>query len=313
MTEPFDLSRARVAAILNLKSGRGNGDGVGAMLEEKLAPRCASFRAVRVGKGQDLVRLATELIADHDLIIAAGGDGTQAAVAQALADSDSSAVMGVIPGGTFNYFARDLHVGETPDEAIETLLNARVEPVSVGDMNGKVFLNNISLGAYPEILERRESFYRRWGRRRVLAYWATLRTLMDLRHPLVLTATVNGEERRFRTALAFVAQSETQLESFGLDAADEVRRDRLPLFIAKAERALPLVGAALRLALGRMSHGEDFELIVSDHFIIDTDRPTRHVAHDGERSRVPAPLELSIRKDALRVLVPANPQAGDRA
>ncbi|WBU63294.1 diacylglycerol/lipid kinase family protein [Paracoccus aerodenitrificans] len=311
MTERFDLSRARVAAIMNRKAGSGNGESVGAMLEDRIAPACAGFTMIRPQKGQNIVSLAADTAREHDVIIAVGGDGTQAAVAQALADADTEKVMGVIPGGTFNYFARDLGVGETPEAAIDTLLNARIENVSVGDMNGKVFLNNISLGAYPEILERREDAYRRFGRRRVLAYWAVLRTLMDLRHPLQLTAIVDGEKREFRTALAFVAQSETQLEAFGLEGADDVRRDRLPLFIAKAERAVPLIGAALRLALGISAHGEDFELIISEKFIINTDRPTRHVAHDGERSRVPAPLNLSIRKDALRVLVPAE-KHGDK-
>ncbi|MFD1794698.1 diacylglycerol kinase [Paracoccus aurantiacus] len=309
MTETFDLSQARVAAILNRKAGSGNGDGVEAMLRERLAPACAAFSAIRPAKGQSLTDIAAAAARDHDLIIAVGGDGTQAAVAQALADHGADVVMGVVPGGTFNYFARDLGVGETPEQAVETLLNAHVAPVSVGDMNGKVFLNNVSLGAYPEILERREDAYRRFGRRRIFAYWAVLRTLMDLRHPLKLTAHVNGETKQFRTALAFVAQSETQLESFGLEGAEDVKRDRLPLFVAKATTARGLIGAALRLALGKTSRGEDFDLIIADEFVINTDRPTRHVAHDGERSRVPAPLKLTIRKGALRVLVPAEPKA----
>ncbi|TKW65300.1 MAG: diacylglycerol kinase [Paracoccus denitrificans] len=309
MSDRFDLSRARVVAILNRKAGRNGGKGVGDLLAEKVAPACASYEAIRPAKGQSLTTIAAQAAKDHDLIIAIGGDGTQAAVAQALADNDTGTVLGVIPGGTFNYFARDLGVGETPEEAIETLLNARIARVSTGDMNGKIFLNNISLGAYPEILERREEAYRRFGRRRFLAYWATLRTLMDLRHPLKLTAHVDGKTLEYQTALAFVAQSETQLDSFGLEGADDVRRDRLPLFVAKAQGGWSLVKAAMRLALGKTSRGEDFDLVIADDFVINTDRPTRHVAHDGERSRVPAPLNLTIRKDALRVLVPAKSKA----
>ena len=308
MSDRFDLSQARVVAILNRKAGRDDSDGIGALLEKKIAPACASYDVVRPGKSESLTDIAARVAKDHDLIIAIGGDGTQAAVAQALADAGGETMLGVIPGGTFNYFARDLGVGDTQEEAIETLLNARIQPVSVGDMNGKIFLNNISLGAYPEILERREATYRRFGRRRFLAYWATLRTLMDLRHPLKLTAHVNGETLEYQTALAFVAQSETQLESSGLQGSEEVKRDKLPLFIAKATNGRALIGAAMRLALGRASHGEDFDLIIADDFVINTDRPTRHVAHDGERSRVPSPLNLTIRKDALRVLVPADPK-----
>lgn len=255
MSDRFDLSKARVAAILNRKAGSGNGDSVQAMLEKQIAPACASFTAIRPAKGESLTDIAAKAARDHDLVIAVGGDGTQAAIAQALADMQDAPVMGVIPGGTFNYFARDLGVGDTPEDAVATLLNARIAPVSVGDMNGKIFLNNISLGAYPEILERREDAYRRFGRRRFLAYWAVLRTLMDLRHPLTLTAHVGDETREFQTALAFVAQSETQLESFGLEGSDDVRRDRLPLFIAKADSGRALIGAAMRLALGKTSRG----------------------------------------------------------
>lgn len=313
MSGKFDLGAARVAAILNVASGKGDGSDIAGLLETRLAPVAGRLDILRVSKGQDLIRLATEAAKSHDLVIAAGGDGTQAAVAQALADLGGDTVMGVIPGGTFNYFARDLHVGDTPAKAVETLLHARVQPVSVGDMNGKVFLNNVSLGAYPEILEKREAAYKRFGRSRFLAYWATLRALMDLRHPLHLTAHVGDETRHFDTALAFVAQSETQLENFGLEGADEVRRDKLPLFIAKAKGPMALVRAALRLALGRTSRGEDFEMIVSDDFVIETDTRTRHVAHDGERSRLPAPLTLTIRKDALRVLVPLEDPPAEKA
>ncbi|MBA4492247.1 diacylglycerol kinase family protein [Paracoccus sp. S1E-3] len=311
MTAKFDLSNARVAAILNAASGKSDGSDTTALLEKLVAPVSGSFDILPIQKGQDLIRLASDAAKSHDLVIAVGGDGTQAAVAQALADLGGETVMGVIPGGTFNYFARDLHVGDTPEEAIQTILNARVQPVSVGDMNGKVFLNNVSLGAYPEILEKREAAYRKFGRSRFLAYWAVLDALRDLRHPLQLTAHVNGETLEFQTALAFVAQSETQLESFGLQGAEDVKRDRLPLFVAKAKTGRGLIAAALRLALGRTSHGEDFDLIIADDFIIHTDSPTRHVAHDGERSRVPAPLKLTIRKDALRVLVPADPVSDD--
>lgn len=307
MAQKFDLGAARVAVILNAASGKSDGSETVAELEKHLRPATGSMDILRARKGQDLIRLAADAAKTHDVVIAVGGDGTQAAVAQALADHKGDTVMGVIPGGTFNYFARDLGVGDTPPEAIQTLLNARVQPVSVGDMNGKVFLNNISLGAYPEILEKREAAYKRFGRSRFLAYWATLRALMDLRHPLHLTAHVGDETRDFHTALAFVAQSETQLESFELEGADEVRRDKLPLFVAKAKGPLPLVRAALRLALGKTARGEDFELIISDDFVIETDTRTRHVAHDGERSRIPAPLKLSVRKDALQVLVPLEP------
>lgn len=304
MTAPaFDLAAARVCVILNAGSGKQAVTEIAAALEERLRPACGALEMRRTGKGTDLAALAARAVAERfDLIVAAGGDGTQAAVADAVAGSN--AVMGVIPSGTFNYFARDLGVGGTPDQAIATLLAARVTTAHIGDLNGKTFLNNVSFGAYPEILERREATYRRWGRSRVAAYWAVIAALWNLRRPMRLDISVGGEDRHHETALAFVAKSAFQLESFGLDGGDAIREGHFALLIARAKRPWPLIGAALRLAFGRTAKGDDFEMIVADQITIAT-RPNRQlVAHDGEKTRMTGPFVMSVRRDALRVLVP---------
>lgn len=301
---PFHLSRARVCVILNAGSGKKAGNDIADLLERELAPRAAGFSLIRTARGGDLPRLARQAVEDgFDLIVAAGGDGTQAAVAGELAGTD--AVMGVIPGGTFNYFARDLGVGDTPEEALETLLSGRPAPVHIGEINGHVFLNNVSFGAYPDILKQREDIYRRWGRSRVAAYWSVVASLWDLRRPMRLTA--GGQT--YTTALAFVANNRLQLEQFGLDGSTEVEAGRFALMIARASRPLSLIGAALRLAFGRSARGSDFDLIVTDQITIET-RPVRQlVAHDGEKSPMNGPFDIQIRRDGLNVLLPtAAPQ-----
>ncbi len=303
---PFDLSRARVCVILNEGSGRKRGAEIATALQTAVAPAATAFDLRRTRKGCDLAGMAKQAVAEKfDLIVAAGGDGTQSAVAGALAGSD--AVMAVIPGGTFNYFARQLGVGETLDDAIATIMNARVRRIDLGEINGLIFLNNASIGAYPEILERRESIYRRWGRSRVAAYWSVLIALMSLRRPMVLRAQIDGKDRRTRTALAFMASSAFQLESLGLDGADAIRNGKFAIFIAKAHRPLPLIGAALRLAFGRSVRGDDFEMICTDDIEIETRPSRRMVAHDGEKTRMNGPFRLRKRRQALSVLVPAEP------
>ena len=178
--QAFDLSRARVRAIVNMGSGRGAGGDIADRLDRALRARVAALDIRSTEKGADLTGMAEEAVADGiDLIIAAGGDGTQAAIASAIAGTDTA--MAVIPGGTFNYFARDLGSGETLDEALRIFDAPRLRHVHVGDVNGMLFLNNISFGAYPEILRRRESIYRRWGRSRVAAYWSAVVALWSLR------------------------------------------------------------------------------------------------------------------------------------
>ncbi|MDO5612966.1 MAG: diacylglycerol kinase family protein [Paracoccus sp. (in: a-proteobacteria)] len=302
-TTPFDLSRARVCVILNAGSGKQSGDDIAILLERELAPRAAEFSLIRTARGDDLPRLARQAVSDgFSLIVAVGGDGTQSAIAGALTGSD--VVMGVIPGGTFNYFARDLGVGETPEQALETLLGGRTGRIHVGTINGQVFLNNVSFGAYPDILKQREDIYRRWGRSRIAAYWSVIVALRNLRRPMRLTVG----ERVFTTALAFVANNRLQMEQFDLDGKEAIEAGKFALMIAHASRPWPLIGAALRLAFGRSARGSDFDLIVTDQITIET-RPARQlVAHDGEKSRMDGPFRLQVHRNALTVLLPAASQ-----
>lgn len=304
-TDGFDLGRAKVCVIMNRGSGRKKHRELVRDLEERLAPACGSYELRESRKGRDLPRLAREVAQEgFDLVIAAGGDGTQSAVAGALTGTQT--VMGVLPGGTFNYFARDLGVGETIDDALDTILDARVQPVDVGDANGLIFLNNISLGAYPHILKTREGIYRRWGRSRLAAYWSVLVALRRLRKPMQLVARAEGETRRYTSALVFVARSAYQLDSFGLEGADEIRDGQFAVLIAKARQPLPLIRSAIRLAFGHSAKDDDFDLILTDDLQIDTPKSRQLVAHDGEKTVLTSPFRLQVRRGGLRVLLPAD-------
>lgn len=299
------LTERRVCVILNRGSGRRKGEDTEELLRQKLSTGVQAFEIRRIAPGDDVTGLAKGALKDgFDLIVALGGDGTQAGVAAAL--NGTQAVMGVLPGGTFNYFAREHGVGETLDEALATLLNGRIAEVSLGEINGRIFLNNTSFGAYPEILERRESIYKRWGRSRIAAYWSVLVALANLRRPLQLRAQCSGEARSYRTSLAFVARSAFQLKTFGLDGAEAVARDQFALFIAHAQTPMALIGAALRLAFGQTARDSDFDLIEAESIEIETRPQTRLIARDGEKERMSGPFRLRVLPRALKIVVPAD-------
>lgn len=303
--ERLSLSESRVCVIMNRGSGSDDGDQVADAVTAALQPSCRDFRLCPVVRGSDLVEMARKAVRDgYDLIVACGGDGTQAAVAAALAGSD--AVMGVLPAGTFNYFARDLGVGETIEDALETLHDGAPASIDIGQIENLVFLNNVSLGAYPHILKTRESIYRRWGRSRIAAYWSVLVALRRLRHPMDLTATIKGESQHFTTALVFVARSAYQLENFGLEGADAVRNGQFAVLIAKAKQPMPLMRSAFRLAFGQSAKDSDFDLIVTDDLTISTGQSPMLVAHDGEKTTLASPFHLRVWHDGLKVLLPAD-------
>lgn len=302
--QPVELSKARLCVIRNRGSGKEDDQFV-QTITEGLQPYVADFALRQTDDGSQLLDMARQAVDDgFDIVVAAGGDGTQSAVAGALAGSN--AMMGVLPGGTFNYFARDLGVGETMEDAIETLRNGVAKQVDVGQIENLIFLNNVSLGVYPHILKTRESVYRRWGRSRIAAYWSVVIALRRLRHPMNLTARVDGESKSYSTALAFVARSAYQLESFGLEGADAIRDGNFAVLIAKARKPIPLLRSALRLTVGLSAKDSDFDLIITDEINIETYKSQQLIAHDGEKTRLASPFHLKVWHDALTVLVPAG-------
>ena len=105
--------------------------------------------------GSDLTRLAARALeASGRTVVAGGGDGSVSAVASVLAGTDGR--LGVLPLGTLNHFAKDLKIPLDLDQAIRTVFTGCTVRVDVGEVNGRVFLNNSSLGLYPKLVHLRE-------------------------------------------------------------------------------------------------------------------------------------------------------------
>ena len=194
--KPATSASRRFVVILNADSGDRN--------DLALVDRLTNlFR--RAGSGVDctirLVHGADE-IADAlktavgerpSAIVAAGGDGTVSAVVAAIVDTDIA--LGVLPLGTLNHFAKDLGLPLDLEAAVDRLLSGATRRVDVGEVNGRTFVNNSSLGLYPDIVRDRERQQKRLGRRKWPAF--ALACLSALRrYPFLgVRLTVGGSER----------------------------------------------------------------------------------------------------------------------
>lgn len=297
-----------ICVILNPGSGRRAGQLSLEELEERIdaLPRRTEIR--RAKTGADISRLTRAALAEgFGTIVAAGGDGTIGAVAAEIADKD--VLMGVIPMGTFNFFARGLGIPEEVAPAVALLDEGTPRDVTIGEVNGRIFLNNASLGAYPAILDQREGIYKRWGRSRLAAYWSVVTALLSFKRPLRMRIVVDGVEHRRRSALAFVAMSAYQLETYQLDGAEAVRAGKFALYVAPDRGRFDLILQAARLAGRRMKPGRDVELITGSEILIETNRARRLVARDGEKEAMRDPFRFVARPGALRVLAPQGTEA----
>jgi diacylglycerol kinase family enzyme len=88
------------------------------------------------------------------VFVAAGGDGTVNAVASAVAGTERC--MGVLPVGTLNHFAHDLGLPLKLEAAVAAITGGRTRGIDVAEVNGAVFVNNSSIGAYPTMVLDRE-------------------------------------------------------------------------------------------------------------------------------------------------------------
>jgi diacylglycerol kinase family enzyme len=224
--------------------------------------------------------------------------------------------MGILPLGTFNYFARSLELPlDDLDAAVEVICSGREVPLRIAMVNDRVFLNNASLGVYPRILATREDVYGRWGRSQVAAYWSVLKTLLSLRRPLELWIQADGAERRLRTPLLFVVNNAYQLDSIGIAGADKIADGHLVALIAPDTGRLGMIRHALSLALGGAVPGTTYEMISASDLKVSVTGATRRlrsVARDGERDTMAAPFHMRVVEEALTVMVPKDWHAETR-
>ena len=293
-----------LAIIVNNKSGDGpEGPAREQALGDALAAQGVEATIHSTRKGEEIGSLADRLVREGArALVAAGGDGTIAAVAGTC--HAAGVPLGIIPLGTFNYFARSHAIPQDVDGAVAILKAAQTREISLAAINDQLFLNNASIGLYPAILDLREDIYARYGRSRAMAYWSVIKALMALPLAQRLRLEVDGETRTVRTPLAFAAVSAYQLDEFGIEGADAVRKGKIALLLAKPEGRLALVRSAWRVARRKPRKDMDFDLITAENIVLRPPRRRPLVARDGEKSRMRAPLHVRRLDKPLTLFVP---------
>ncbi len=312
---PIDC-RAPIQFVINAASGSSDGPSTPEVIESVLREEnrrgelhaCSPADLPRVAR--EAARRARSL---RTAVVAVGGDGTLNAVAQAA--HAAGCAMGVVPRGTFNYFARTHGLPADPAEAVRLLLDAAPLPVQVAAVNGHIFLVNASLGLYPELLEDREAFKSRFGRSRRVAMWAAGATLMRAQRPWRLRFGQGEAVRDVRTLTLFVGNNRLQLEQVGLQPPWPPEGGRMTAVMLRPVGTLALVGLLLRGAMGTLGEAHSVDHFAFDRLVVRPWLPWGRqgvkVAFDGEVTRMRAPLEFRVLPQPLFLLRPPRPEAAD--
>ncbi len=293
-----------IPVIVNATAGKGYDEAQIEAVAAAFEKAGAAVEIMPVRVGSELVKVAGRAVrAGHPVVVGGGGDGTMNAVACAVAGSDSA--MGVLPLGTLNHFAKDLKIPLDIEDAARVVVGNHQARIDVAEVNGRIFLNNSSLGLYPELVRVRENQRRRLGRSKWhAAFWATLAVLR--RHPMIdVRLEVDGKAETRRAPLVFIGNNEYVVEGLSVGSRERLDSGKLGIYLTRRQGRRGLLGLAVHALTGTLLQQRDFEALTAGTVSIATRHKSLPVATDGEVTNMNTPLEYRIRPGALRVVVPA--------
>ena len=292
------MTRRRGALYFNPSSGARDPEMSSAV---RSAAEDAGLEFVELQKSLDVqADIRARMAAGERMFIASGGDGTIHTVAQPLIGSE--ATLGILPTGTFNHFARDLKIPLDWREALEVALQGEVMDVDTAKVNEYYFLNNISIGIYPEIVEHREQFRKlgKWKAYRK-AVWQTLRKL----HHVSLVVESEHNMEAIRTHVFLVSVNPYDVFTFGLIAPrTTLGGGQLCAYWLPHMQKIQLIRTLARYFRGKMEPGGDVRSLRTAALRVQTSRSKLKVGMDGELYEMKTPLVMSLVPMSLRVKVP---------
>ena len=290
----------RIPAIVNVKSGTAD--------EARTALEAGDAFAVHAVEPEAIADTVRDLVKNGaNRILISGGDGTVATAASVL--METPAELAILPGGTLNHFARDLGVSTDAAEALALAMGGTCRGVDVGTVNGRVFLNTSSVGAYVRFVRIREHLERQFGYR-IASALAAFRLLLQLRL-IAVEVEVDGKPRIYRTPMVFigVGERELQLPTLGSRVPDGKRGLHVMVVQGRSRaRLLALALAAVARGVKSVARTPEFDSFLVERCKITVRRPGS-VAVDGELVSMTTTLEYELRRDALSVVCPAKDSA----
>ena len=294
-------ANATVTVIMNPRAGAADTR----VREQDIA---AAFKAhsldptIAIVAGDRIADAARRAVHRGDaIVVAAGGDGTVNGVASAVAGTESA--LGVLPLGTLNHFAKDLGIPLDVQSAVATIARGIPTAIDMGEVNGRLFLNNASVGLYPRLVWERTREQRR-GRRKSYAFLRALARVWRRYRRVTVSVHDGSHERVVHTPFVFVGNNEYLLEGVRIGGRTRIDQGHLHLCMAPGLRRMEVIRVLLAAIVGRLHTIERFESVRTRQLSIAARRRRLGVSLDGELTVIETPLYFRIRPAALRVTVP---------
>lgn len=293
-----------IKIIINRGSGNDDkADELETELTELFTANGLNAEILIAESGEDILKFAEDAVkSDAEIIVAGGGDGTMNAVVSTILKSDKT--LGILPLGTLNHFSKDLNIPQDLPEAVRVIAEKHTKKIDVGEVNGHIFVNNSSIGFYPEIVKDREKQQEEEGRGKwAAAFWAALKILSL--HPFLTIKLKNeGGEHIVKTPFVFVGNNKYEMDFFNNGSRKTLDKGELSVYFLHKSGRRGLIALFLRTIFGMLRQAKDFEEIAVEEITIEMHDRKTLVAFDGEVEELEMPLCYKIHPLALKVIVP---------
>ncbi len=294
---------AKVRVFLNAKSGGAQADAAG--LKAMFAMHDCACEVTELDAAVDLAALAKSEPEDV-AFIAAGGDGTVNCVAAIVVGTGRK--MGVLPVGTLNHFAKDLRLPGELEAAVAVAAGTATRAVDAAEVNGRIFVNNSSLGVYPLMVLDRERMKRGGLNRWASLVFASLKSFVRF-HRLRVEVESDGATQRSKTPFLFVGNNEYCLEGSRIGKRERLDGGELSLYLAHGITRAGILRMVFAALLGRVKEVPEYEELKARQLSVMVRKRLLRVSLDGEVKRMAPPLLYKILPGSLHVLCPAKEDA----
>jgi YegS/Rv2252/BmrU family lipid kinase len=287
-----------LAVIVNPTAGGGRAGRALPAVQETLSRLGLEHHVERTSSLEHARKLARAAIATGETAVAFGGDGIISAVAEALRHTDS--LLGVLPGGRGNDFARTLGIPLDPCQACDVLARGAVRELDLATVNAKTFIGIASCGFDSDA--NRIANETRIVRGNLVYAYGAVRALIAWK-PAAFEVTLDGHERRAFSGYSVAAANSKaygggMLLAPGASLQDGLLDVVMVAFLPKRRflRLLPTVyrGAHIKQA--------NVEVLRASEIEVSADRPFTMYADGDPIAELPVRIKAVPR--AVRVLVP---------
>ena len=235
-----------------------------------------------------------KLVGPTALVIVAGGDGTIGWVVRKLAETKHP--LGILSMGTFNNFAKSLHLPTTIDAAIRVIKTGKPRPITLGRLNGKIFLEAAAIGLFGETIAAGESA-------KDQAFGQFAEDLKHIAEAKPFTYELTGDIRGSGTAMSLVFTNTTSIGS-QMPVSDKTPEDPyLELSVHAGATRRDIVKRVLaRAILSKHKEGGLGQVFKFRKLVVTTKPKVRIYADNRQLGRTPATISAEL--SALHVILP---------